>query len=770
MREPTTAEADGRIIPDNIPGLEIKPDNIDAAASTLESASTGMNTHAESIRTSWSRLPSVYQAPTGPTVHHAMAPAITSTTTFTWKLQRVAIALREFANQLRPLLAESKNIQTDAQAFRDEIDGGVWVSLSETKKYEGWYVSDSAAASTPGGPGGVTGPAASGAMTVKDALAKLRNAGEDVRRSGGGIEILASWKESSEHVDRNNRLLDRAADQYAKFSSVEADCANTINAERDSCVAPIVPVEAWQLKQDGDNTADLPWGHRSEEDRNCGEGVWNGVGTGVKGIFEGLGTLVGGFNPQRGGFFDGSAWLDGDVWGSAWVGLGTSLGSVILATSPAAQIAGAFPGPFHDFMTDANKNAGEFFKGFVAWDKWAENPAEAFGETLFNVATIVIPGPKGLGAALKGTSLGGKAAEAVNVGLKGAGDVIRRVPEFFKKTEFDKSFDGKPHAGVPENSKVPEVGKPSGTPNGHVPDGPGHTPEGPSHTSDNSPAHNNGNNSGSNTGHGGDTPATKPSEGGNSSGHSNGDSNKGHDSNSSGHDNGGKSPDTSHDGKPDSGKPDSGSDKPGDNHNGKADENGNGHSDSDKPSDKPDNDKPDGDKPADKPGPDADNGAGDPRTPKEATPSNPTGEKADPDWSSSEKGRFGEAQTHAYMTERGYERVDIPAKSVNANGIDAIYRSPDGDIVIVESKYGSSTLGKTEDGRQMSDDWLEGTFTEQSRILKAVGDVNLAKEISDALGRGDVQRILSKIDESGVVTLKQLDANGYVIRGVTPSL
>jgi hypothetical protein len=32
----------------------------------------------------------------------------------------------------------------------------------------------------------------------------------------------------------------------------------------------LTPIEAWQLKQGGENTTELPWGHRAEEDRNCG--------------------------------------------------------------------------------------------------------------------------------------------------------------------------------------------------------------------------------------------------------------------------------------------------------------------------------------------------------------------------------------------------------------------------------------------------------------------------------------------------------------------
>ncbi|HFJ9246569.1 hypothetical protein VSK70_04520 [Bacillus sp. WOD8 KX774193] len=42
-------------------------------------------------------------------------------------------------------------------------------------------------------------------------------------------------------------------------------------------------------------------------------------------------------------------------------------------------------------------------------------------------------------------------------------------------------------------------------------------------------------------------------------------------------------------------------------------------------------------------------------------------------------------------------------------------------------------MGKTKDGRQMSNDWLKGSETGKSRILKAVeGDEVLAEQITRA--------------------------------------
>ncbi len=80
------------------------------------------------------------------------------------------------------------------------------------------------------------------------------------RLSGGRVQILAHWTQSSEHIDQNNALMDRLADAYTKLQNAEADCANAINQQRDLCMVDVEYIEAWQLKQSGENTVVLPWG------------------------------------------------------------------------------------------------------------------------------------------------------------------------------------------------------------------------------------------------------------------------------------------------------------------------------------------------------------------------------------------------------------------------------------------------------------------------------------------------------------------------------
>lgn len=96
------------------------------------------------------------------------------------------------------------------------------------------------------------------------------------------------------------------------------------------------------------------------------------------------------------------------------------------------------------------------------------------------------------------------------------------------------------------------------------------------------------------------------------------------------------------------------------------------------------------------------------------------------------------------------------------SGIDGVYENlmypPPPKYIIAESKYGKSPLSKdAKDGPQMSDDWIKGS----NRLEKAIGDD--AREVKKALDRGEVERVLSKVDETGNVTTFAIDETGKVI-------
>lgn len=131
-----------------------------------------------------------------------------------------------------------------------------------------------------------------------------------------------------------------------------------------------------------------------------------------------------------------------------------------------------------------------------------------------------------------------------------------------------------------------------------------------------------------------------------------------------------------------------------------------------------------------------------------------------------EKGNFGEMAAHKDLSENpNLKRLgDDPPTGLDdkiKKGIDGIYENadPPPKYIINEAKYGSSKLGKTKSGKQMSDDWINGN----DRLINQVGP-DKADEISRALKNNEVQRILSKIDKTGKVTVQELDKFGNVIK------
>ena len=109
-----------------------------------------------------------------------------------------------------------------------------------------------------------------------------------------------------------------------------------------------------------------------------------------------------------------------------------------------------------------------------------------------------------------------------------------------------------------------------------------------------------------------------------------------------------------------------------------------------------------------------------------------------------QKGNYGEMKMDAY-----FERVtDLNAP--NHQGIDGVYYNPNGHppYVIGEAKYGSSRLGNTLDGPQMSDDWIYGS----NRLLKAVG-----KEMYDDILVEGYGKQLIHIDKNGVLDVTAID-------------
>lgn len=100
--------------------------------------------------------------------------------------------------------------------------------------------------------------------------------------------------------------------------------------------------------------------------------------------------------------------------------------------------------------------------------------------------------------------------------------------------------------------------------------------------------------------------------------------------------------------------------------------------------------------------------------------------------------------------------------SVGQTGIDDLYKVGD-SYVVVEYKFGTSELKKTNDGFQMSDDWLVGTKTDYNRILESVGK-DRASDVRNALDKGQVEKWVVHTDPAGGTSIWMVDKAGKIIK------
>ena len=114
---------------------------------------------------------------------------------------------------------------------------------------------------------------------------------------------------------------------------------------------------------------------------------------------------------------------------------------------------------------------------------------------------------------------------------------------------------------------------------------------------------------------------------------------------------------------------------------------------------------------------------------------------------------------------QGYERISTDRvtdlNQATHQGIDGVYYNPDGHppYIIGEAKYGSSKLGSTLDGKQMSDNWIE------KRLVDAVGE-EMADDIilEMMLNPDNVQKQLVNISADGNVITKILDEYANIVK------
>ncbi|QIG39220.1 hypothetical protein G5T42_06745 [Microbacterium sp. 4R-513] len=401
------------IDPDKIPGKDIDPDAIESNASTIKTIGGSVRDNGSNVHLKWQGMAGVYEAPESGTLLGLMQPVSSQATTAGDNLEVVAGALTQFAADVRPIKAELDSLRLQAQAFRDEIAGGVQVqelnpAYLSTQGYYG------------------TTPAYSGYSPYSTSSGSSTTAAADIPKYQS---VTKEWHEVQEYVDRNNDLISQVNAQQVALWEAERTCANKIRA-----LFGGAPLHAYESENDPlgygldeiPEGTEMPWGAPVERSEGCGEAtakfvfkdfLWEGVIVGgVWGTIEGLGTLVLGYNPATGD------WFSGDAYGAAWGNLGLLVASGVMNSPVLGPLmwadqgmeafggGGFLPQEVRDFKAKADEAALNTGKALIAWDKWADDPGTALGESVFNVGTILIPG----GAAVTGVKTAGTAASVLS--------------------------------------------------------------------------------------------------------------------------------------------------------------------------------------------------------------------------------------------------------------------------------------------------------------------------------------------------------------------
>lgn len=393
------------IDPDKIPGKDIDPDAVESHATTIKTIGGQVRDNGSNVHLKWQGMAGVYEAPESGTLLGLMQPVSSQATTAGDNLEVVSGALSRFASDVRPIKAELDSLRLQAEAFRSEIAGGVSVrelnpAYVSAQGYQGSWSAYGAADT-----------AASGSD-----IPQYRN-------------VTKEWHEVQEYVDRNNDLISQVNAQQVALWEAERTCANTIRA-----LFGGAPLHAYESENDPlgyglseiPEGTEMPWGAPVERTEGCGEAtvnfvvkdfLWEGIVVGgIWGTIEGLGTLVLGYNPATGD------WFSGDAYGAAWGNLGLLLASGVMNSPILAPVlwadqgmeafggGGFLPQEVRDFKAQADEAALNTGKALIAWDKWADDPGTALGESVFNVGTILIPG----GAAVTGVKTAGTAASVLS--------------------------------------------------------------------------------------------------------------------------------------------------------------------------------------------------------------------------------------------------------------------------------------------------------------------------------------------------------------------
>lgn len=335
-----------------IPYTDVQLEGITAGATSLRSVASAVRDGTADIVTAWSAISGSYEGPSDQELFDVMTPIGPQGTTFGDDLDSAAKALDAFVEEATPIVAALKAYVARAEQLQRDV-----------------------AAFQP----------------------------QTIQTMDGPVTQTESWDQDETLNGENNDIINGVANRVVEYQAAERKCANAIRS-----LSGLPAMHA--ITGSGDDAlgygydelpmgTKLPWGTAESRNESCAEKttwflprlvkgvVWDGA---IVGTIGGLGELLG---------FRDWKW-SGDNFVDTW----KSLGSLIGYDKESNEW----------FDGDAAKAGwGGLLKGTVAWDKWADDPGTALGESAWNIASLVIPV---VGVASKVSTVGraGEVASAIS--------------------------------------------------------------------------------------------------------------------------------------------------------------------------------------------------------------------------------------------------------------------------------------------------------------------------------------------------------------------
>lgn len=306
------------------------------------------------VHSNFQGLSAFYQAPEAADLFSTTAPVATKTDAFADDLEKVSQALTTYGDEVRPLAARLKSLQSEASRFycNDVAGDEDWREDKDKVQHNNDLWHD--------------------VNTTMDAFwAAERACHNKITALVGGIQLTASDGENS--------------------------CGTYGYKAEDLNKAESTP---WGALVDREYTGWAAVGH------NIKSFVWDGIIIdSVWGTIKGLGTLIG----TDGWDAAGQAW-------TGLAKLATGLAISLTPAAGAYWMAPKDQLP--SWLRDSRTAVTETGKALIAYDQWDKNPARAAGAVTFNVITTVATGGAGAaaksGAAAKAISVAGKAGHLID--------------------------------------------------------------------------------------------------------------------------------------------------------------------------------------------------------------------------------------------------------------------------------------------------------------------------------------------------------------------